>query len=210
MAAPGYLSTQHSMLFINAHEVQFDLHWHVLNEACWTDADDIFWQGAQSMTFNGTAAKTLCATDHLFHACAHGGRANRVAPFRWVADSAVILRTAAAIDWDRLLFLAEYFQLALRLRHTLGYLRGAIGLAIPDGVLARLANLPVTGLERFEDRMAPPSASELRSMMLMRYLHYRRSWMSRGTGGFLRYLQASYGSLPAIAHLAWTRQKQAP
>ena len=194
MKTRDYLTTQHSMLFTNANDVQFDLHWHVLNEACWHNADDIFWQGAQPMTFHGVQAATLCATDHLFQACAHGGRANLVAPFRWVADSAMILR-AASIDWDRLLRLATDFRLTLRLCRTLGYLRDAMELPVPDDILAQLVAIPATHLEAFEDKLSPPSAAQLRGMLVMRYVHYRRSWASRGRLGFLRYLQASYGSL---------------
>lgn len=202
MRAPDYFSTAHSTLFKNAHDVQLDLHWHVFHECCRPNADDIFWSQSRPMILNGLQTRSLCDTDQLFHACAHGGRPNRVAPFRWVADSAMILR-AASIDWERLLSHAQTFHLVLRLQRTLGYLREAIALAIPTDVLAELQALPVTGIENFEERIEIQTLPEIAKMLPRRYAHYRRTWISDGKAGFLRYLEASYGTRSFVDTLRW-------
>ncbi|MBL6750785.1 MAG: nucleotidyltransferase family protein [Nevskia sp.] len=202
MGRSDYFSTIHACLFTNAGNVQLDLHWHVCFDGCRTVADDDFWRHASPMSLNGLETRSLCDTDQLFHTLVHGGRANPVAPIRWVADSTMIMRKAA-IDWERLLSHAQSFGVVLRLRRMLGYLRDDMGLAVPEAVAARLMALAVTSLERMESRIELLAEPNTAKSLLRRYVHYRRTWVPEGRIGFLRYLQAVHG-LRSTAHtLLW-------
>ena len=104
------------------------------------------------MTFQGTRLRILSPTDQLLHVCGHAARWGEVPAIRWVADAVVILRESP-IDWQRFLVHAAQRRFILRMRQMLGYLRQALGVAIPPSVEAELARQPVSMLERVEYRV---------------------------------------------------------
>lgn len=142
---PAVLTVRHSWGFSNAERGGIDLHWHALHMACFPGADDDFWQGARPVEVDGAHTTTLNPTDMLLHVCVHGSHWNHVSPIRWAADGwAVLQNTAAALEWDRMLHLAQKLRVTLHLHSTLGYLAGALGAPVPAEVVDALARVPVT------------------------------------------------------------------
>jgi hypothetical protein len=79
-----------------------------------------------------------CATDLLFHVCAHGLQWSWTPQIRWIPDALTVLRSSAEIDWERLLNLAALAEMNVRLHHALGYLRERFEAPVPVTVLGRL------------------------------------------------------------------------
>lgn len=165
---------------VDGERREIDLHWNLLRPASFAGADQAFWDAAVPFTFEGIETRTLCATDHLLHACTHGIMWNTVPPVRWVADSAMIMRRAS-IDWDRLAMLTDRLHVALPVSDGLHYLASLLDLPVPPAVLQQLARLKVTRMEQLDytrrQTDLPPGPIEwIRS----RYLIYARSTRGRG------------------------------
>jgi hypothetical protein len=124
----------------------------VFEEAGGGGADDDFRAAAEPVTFQGTRFRILSPTDQLLHVCGHAARWDAVPAIRWVADAVLILREGP-IDWQRFLLHAAQRRFILRMRQMLGYLRQALGVAVPPSIEAGLARQPVSMLERFEYRV---------------------------------------------------------
>ena len=120
------------MEFVDGRAQRIDLHWHLLPDSCWPGADDEFWERAATTALHGVRVSVLDATDQLFHTCAHGVKWEHVPPLRWIADAAMILGDpSVAIDWERLVRLADRLRLILPLRDALTYLERTLGLPVP-------------------------------------------------------------------------------
>lgn len=138
---------QHAIGLVDSERREIDLHWHVLPLATFPGADNAFWESSIPFTFEGIKTRTLCATDHLLHACVHGLIWSHVPPVRWVVDSAMIMRTEP-IKWDRLITLTKRLRVALPVSEALHYLRSALELPVPPDVLKQLARLKVDTTQR--------------------------------------------------------------
>jgi len=149
---PAFLRAKHAGPFDHPTGVACDIHWRVFEEAGGGGADDDFRAAAEPVTFQGTRLRILSPTDQLLHVCGHAARWGEVPAIRWVADAVVILRESP-IDWQRFLVHAAQRRFILRMRQMLGYLRQALGVAIPLSVEADLARQPVSILERLEYRV---------------------------------------------------------
>ncbi len=149
---PGFLRVKHAGPFDHGTGVACDIHWRVFEEAGASAADGDFRAAAELVTFQGTRFRVLSPTDQLLHVCGHAARWSEVPAIRWVADAAIILREGP-IDWPRFLAHTAERQFVLRMRQMLGYLRGALGVAIPPSVEEELARRPVSLLERVEYRV---------------------------------------------------------
>ena len=133
------------MEFADARAQRIDLHWHLLPDSCWPGADDEFWERASATALRGARVSVLDATDQLLHTCAHGVKWEHVPPLRWIADAAMILGDpSVAIDWERLVRLADRLRLILPLRDALTHLESTLGLPVPRPVLAALQNATVS------------------------------------------------------------------
>lgn len=89
--------------------------------------------------------------DHLLIVADHGVRPNTVGPTRWAADAAMLIRRhGESIDWTRLLHDARRCRLVWTLGQVLRFVRAELGAAVPDGVLARLDEAPISWTERLE------------------------------------------------------------
>jgi Uncharacterised nucleotidyltransferase len=130
-----------------------DIHWHMLHDCCWDGADDEFWARAQQQEWQGESFLVPQATDLLFHVIVHGAAYNKIAPIRWIADAAQILRTAAVqIDWDRFIALAVRRRLTVVVGEALGQLAELVGVHAPLAVEARLGEIGASWAERREYR----------------------------------------------------------
>jgi hypothetical protein len=149
---PAFRRVKHAAPFDHPEGVACDLHWRVFEEAGDAEADDEFRAAAEPAMFQDMRLRVLSPTDQLLHVCGHAGKWAPVPAIRWVADVALILRDGS-IDWPRLLDHAARRRFILRMRQMLGYLRQALGVAIPPSVEAELARQPVSMLERIEHRV---------------------------------------------------------
>ncbi len=149
---PEYLSSTKGCAFNNNRGEGLDLHWHVLLESCYQDADKDFWEGAVQTRSRDFSVYALNPTDQLLHTFVHGSMRNTVPTIRWVADAAFIMRTSQSeIDWDRLMTQASKRRLILPLKDTMHYLQDLLSLSTPPGVLQNMRAMPVSRTERLEN-----------------------------------------------------------
>ena len=150
---PAFLRVKHAGPFDHRTGVACDIHWRVFEEAGGGGADDDFRAAAEPVTFQGTRLRILSPTDQLLHVCGHAARWGEVPAIRWVADAVLILREGP-IDWQRFLVHAAQRRFILRMRQMLGYLRQALGVAIPPSVEADAG--PTAGVDARAARVSSP------------------------------------------------------
>jgi hypothetical protein len=171
-----FLSYRQSAEFTRQPQDRLDLHWHVLFQACYREADQPFWDASVPLEFEGLATRALCPTDQLLHACVHGVAWNDIPPLRWVADASCVLESSA-IDWPRLLQMAAHCRVIPPLRDALRYLVDTVGASVPGEVVQKLESMPITPTEQLEyqyrlKQLASPGVSQtLRAL----YPQYRRA-----------------------------------
>jgi hypothetical protein len=147
-----YLSSTKGCKFNNHRGEGLDLHWHVLLESCYKNADKDFWNGAVKTSIHDYTVYALNPADQLLHACVHGSMRSTTPTIRWVADAALIMKSSQAeIDWDRLMVQASKRRLVLPLENTMRYLQDFLSLSIPPEVLKQLRASPVSKTERMEN-----------------------------------------------------------
>jgi hypothetical protein len=179
----------------DAEPFEIDVHRHILFYSPWPGADDGFWARARPFRIGNADALTLSDEDHLLHACLHGCLPNAVSPVRWIIDAALILRRhGASLDWDVLAGEAIRQRCPWPLAACLGYLRDAIGVAVPDAVIARLSAEPMAAddIAFFRARSARSGDTSLPARFRVLWLLYRR-----GAGA----------SASPLAFLGWLRQR---
>lgn len=190
----NYFSIMHADAFVNDDGYEIDLHWHLLYECCWPEADQDFWQMTGAREFEGATVQTLAPGDLLLHVCTHGVRWNRVPALRWIADAKLILDAARPqIDWNRFIRLARDRELTLVVHGSLGYLDCHLEGNIPRDVLQALASSPVSRPAQldFQTRTTPA--------YLRWYHQLRYPWLIHTDAlqprplGLLIYLQHFYG-----------------
>ncbi len=196
---PVYVAVINAFGFVDGQGTEVDLHWHLLHECCWPDADEPFWAGAIPVMVGDTPSLALQPADQLLHTCVHGLRWNPMPSVRWVADAVTLLRAAPDLDWTRLVSLAQRLELVIILREALTYLHGKWAAPVPPDVLARLDGLPVSPGEPLEYAVTTRPPESLGPLLRLRahYRRYRRTFRPRWLGeqplGFARYLQYSWG-----------------
>lgn len=198
-------------------DLQMDLHWHVFQECLEPDSDRDLWERSVSLICGGVETRALSPADQFLHICAHAMEWNAIAPMRWVADAMTVLSASPDLDWDHVLRQARKRRLVLILQTMLPYLRSLVDAAIPNPVISRLRDLPVTRLEHEWMKIRTRGISRLTvtDLFRVRYGLYKRSALhSRfhpAILGFPRYMQLAWGmdhwwQLPARGfHTIWNR-----
>ncbi len=187
------LEVRHSLGFLDADEQEIDLHSGMLWRA---GLDQDFWQAAVPIEVGGARLLALSPPDQLLHVCVHGAAWNPVQPFRWVADAFMVLRAAGdGFDWDRVVELATRGHLTLPMRDAISFLEEEMDVPVADGVVDRLAAVPVTGRERrAHEALAQPPSSRRSLAMLWWFWERHRAQASlagerTSLAGMVRYLQ---------------------
>jgi hypothetical protein len=203
----GWASTQpmaemlpdayHSACFQSPDRLDFDLHWHLLPEACFADADAPVWHAAEAYTVDGAPTQAPCATDLLVVVCAHAAPWAPVSPARWVADALVILRRASdRIDWARASMLAQRWHVVPHLSDTLAYLARRWGAVIPPALLSELKHRSVERIDRRAYALLGSMPGRL-TYLGRPWLRYRLRTRDRSglaaLPGFTRYMQITLG-----------------
>lgn len=203
------LDVRHAWGFANERQHQFDLHWHVLMQCCYPNANDDFWADAVPVQVADVPTRALNPTDQLLHACVHGAAWNYVPPLRWIADAMVILNAShSEVEWARLIAQAEKRRLILPLRRALTYLRDSFGVAIPAHVLMEMGKVRVSDVERKLYNAVTAKPTWLGGLPVRWYRHLFDLEVTGETNpaqkliGFLRYLQRA-GAMDSWQLLTW-------
>ena len=192
-----YLYARRAINFSSDRIAKLDLHWHVMDETCHANGDELFWRGAIRTTVRGVETLAMNPTDQLLHVCAHEAQWTPIPLPRWIVDVMTVLRTSDGnIDWNRFVTHTRSLGLVLPVREALQYVVDVARAPIPSSVLNSLYRLPLTkGDERdYRIRCQPRSilralASEYRRMSLQPNRHSRR-WRLLS---FLSYARALWG-----------------
>lgn len=180
-----------------------DLHWGILLDGRQEIGDEDFWDASVPVELNNVPTGALNPTDQLLHVCVHGAAWNDMPPVRWVADAAMIIRTAGhEIDWERLIDQVRKRRLMLPMRDTLGYLRQLPGVPVPAEVVQTIEAIPATYLEHtlYRIRVRPNKPPKRISVLHYWFNAWRLSGVSpfhRKLLDFLSYLKCLWGA----AHL---------
>lgn len=173
----------------NGHKLEIDLHWRLFHWKSDSQAEEALWSRAEPLPALGEGACAPCPADLLLHVCAHGMQYNLLAPIRWVADAAMIVRRQA-VDWDHFTAQCARFGLALPLGAALDYLADAMALDIPREVRERIARMQPGSIDRIAfalDQLPPDERPLLRYLQL--HAHRAASMVGRDPLSLLGYAQ---------------------
>lgn len=184
----------HGCIFVNDQKQHLGLNWTVLGRRAEAGLDEIFWQDAIPLSAGPFPSRTLCPTDHLLWASLSHESAGPIA----LVDGVMLLEKCA-MEWDRLVELAELFQVADEVVRFLELLAYLPGVSVPEEIgpeLQRIAQTPQPGPRR------PPLPS---AHTMSRRQRFQRHFMlfsmgmeesktRPGPARFLRYLQLRWGT----------------
>jgi hypothetical protein len=172
---------------------EIDLHHFSNHLNRLTGDDDGLWRRATTHQWRGATVHLPAPADALVLAVTHGVRWSRDGAADWTVDAASLI-DAGTIDWDVVLAEADSRVLHAAVHAGLGYLRDALGRAVPADVLRHLESRS-TDLERAElacyaARPTPATPGEKQAALAMAALraHVRASIPDGGHRGPLTVL----------------------
>jgi hypothetical protein len=116
-----------------------------------------------------------------------------VAPIRWIADAAMILRNGT-IDWDRFSRHAVEGRFSRSIAIALRCLKDRFALAVPADVLARIEAQRPSSIERVEEQVNAGWMPRVLRSTGRRYLHYRRNRdAAAAPANFVAYMETIWG-----------------
>ena len=178
----------HACHFRDADDFQIDLHWQLCHVPASDDFDRELWAHAIPVTLQDASAKAPCHTDQFINTCEHGPRYNTVAPLRWLADAAHILRaTGGQLDWRRVAAASTMLGTVLPTRQTLAFLRQQLATPVPEEAFRALAAARVTWQERYEAHFLSRPTPTLWHKLPLDFSHHLRAarrapWYRRWRG----------------------------
>jgi hypothetical protein len=146
----GQMRVRHAWQFSAGAEENCDMHWHPVVRCYAPHVAEAFWKDAEGVDIGGGRALVPCATDQLFHVCAHGLQWSWTPQTRWIPDAMTIFATRAPIDWRRLYELASAACMTVRIHAALHYLRARLDAPVPEGALSMFAGHRAAAWERGE------------------------------------------------------------
>jgi hypothetical protein len=102
-----------------------------------------YWPVTDEMVSHGIKIKTMKPADSLFCALVRDSRWRNPEPLAWLVDAATLIQKGN-IDWDRLIHLARSTRSGLILTYGLSYINNLLPGHVPDFVLDKIKQLPVT------------------------------------------------------------------
>ncbi len=146
-----FFETWHSQGFRDKDNQEIDIHWHLLQECCYQNADDDFWNSAKQVEFMELPVFVLNPADQLLHLFVHGinsGMTEAGSILRWVTDAyAVINSESEDIDWERLCEQSIKRKLVLPVKLSLNYMSANHGIEIPQNIIDKLNKTKVDRIE---------------------------------------------------------------
>ncbi len=202
-ASEDRVLVEHGTAWVDGSGNEVDLHWYSL----WLSSPDTeFWRGAVPIEVDGISSRSLCATDHLLHVCAHGASWQPEIALRWVTDGVTLIRSSPEIDWERLVRQAREREMTITIADALDYLRSRFGVEVPPEALRELRSAPTSLSTRAARRALtrPPTVAGVLSGHWDRYqrvkrldpeaprpssfpAHLRMSWGFDSYGGLLKH-----------------------
>jgi hypothetical protein len=117
-------------------------------------AADEWWSRRRPIAIPGVPSSAPSMTDLLLHVILHGSRLGGGAHVVWAADAAAIITNAAeALNWDLFIDQVERRRVAGASAVTLTYLADEVGVEVPEHVIHRLRDVPVSSRERLVGRL---------------------------------------------------------
>ncbi len=142
--------SRHGACFVQEDQ-ECDLHWHLLYDGWWPEADDGLWERSVPLEVQGQQLRGPSPADMIFHLLVHGSTYNELPPFRWYADLAEMLRKQESkIDWSVLEERARRLLLVAVVRDMMERFDALLPGILPPAALARIQALPVSRIERLE------------------------------------------------------------
>jgi hypothetical protein len=184
-----------------------DVHWYLLFECRWAGVDEGVWQRALPMPSVTSTTVVPAAADLLFHICVHGLRWSPVHAGHWVADAAGIIQTCGGrLDWDVVIAEAARRRLGLQMTHALRVVRERGHVDVPEAVIARLKQQPVSWRDRRECRVK--GRPVLGAGLFAIWTAWRRSASAARAAGrqpppWTRFLAAALGVATPAALIGW-------
>jgi hypothetical protein len=149
---------------------EIDLHHFSNHLNRLTGDDDGLWQRATTHQWRGATVHLPAPADALVLAVTHGVRWSRDGAADWTVDAAHLV-AAGTVDWDVVLAEADSRVLHAALHAGLGYLRDALGCAVPAEVLhyleSRSTDLARAELAWYASRPDPATATEKQAALAM-------------------------------------------
>lgn len=177
----------------NHHKLGVDLHWHAMSQRCQVEEDRPYWEDKRPLEFEGTPTYVLSPTDQLIHICINGSYWSEFSRPNWVADAFWQFHVhGAALDWTRLLRIAESHQLSLPLWVTLEFLKNRFDLPVPETLIQQLRDLPRSSREIREHLSGArprPWLSELPPLWHRFHRHEISRRYPLKLWGFVKYLE---------------------
>lgn len=228
---------RHAWQFVRADGEMCDLHWHPLVRCFHPEVAERFLSGAESGSVANRTLRIPCATDQLFHVCAHGVQWSWTPQTRWIPDAMTILLAPGAgagsshgsadagtartsIDWQRLFELSVMARMTVRLHAALDYLHARLDAPIPVEILRRLSQHPAEEWERREHQLlqkpCPLNAldsARWHATNFRRIRPYDDAWSKQpiwlGFPGYLRLFLRTRGTGPLMTSLAGEFKRRA-
>jgi len=128
-----------------------EVHWSLFNSTYYQNKIplDLLWNTAESIKFHNTPALILDPEIQFLHLCGHLSMHHAGKGWLWVHDLAeIIMHDSNHLDWERLIKIAQKFELVFPLKIHLTTLAEIYGPIIPAGVISELAEVNPTPFER--------------------------------------------------------------
>lgn len=113
-----------------------ELHWK-LAEKRWGSVGDpeILWSNLQSITVDGLSSPYPAVENEILYLCMHGFR-HQWERLSWICDIAHLLASAGEINWQHLLYLADYHKARTMLLVGLGLPHCLWSIPLPQEILS--------------------------------------------------------------------------
>lgn len=135
-ADPLTLRYAHAAALSNGSGEELDLHWRMAPGSFADNPDTDPWHSSHTAPLAGRSIKVLGPTYQLYHTMSHGLAWDKDPSLHWIPDAAFVIQSQGdAIDWERLLSLADTNQRGVAVREGLCLLSAGLGVAVPDSAL---------------------------------------------------------------------------
>ncbi len=189
----GFVKYINGCDFRDPHRQTVDLHWRLLPENCDPSLSQSFWDEARPFEFHGVKAKRLRPEDMLIHLMLHGSRRDATPPFRWIADTSLLLkRYGDDFDWRFVRERCLSMDVVLVVRRSLEFLQKHFALDTAAQGVEALASVKTTERAAWEYKINAQRSDALREACFFwnRYRRIRRTHpQALSIFGFFRYLQ---------------------
>lgn len=177
---------------------------------------DDLWDGAVAASVEDVPSCAPSPADELVYTCISGVSGRWWRTIQWVADATMILRRDGAIDWPRLLRMAEDQGLIPPLRDAFTYLTRLLDAPIPDVWQRQIRQAPVARRDIVAHRIASRGgriAGSLPSLIGHYIRGTRTQHPMRAIAGVSPYIKKAWGldhwwDVPATATRAVVQRLQ--